>query len=188
MKKRAVNHHKAHKSPQWPPGAPSPCAVVQWREFRSGPVASGAFHANDATARRRSRGRDLPSPWEPPSLSLRRYVRTSSPRVWLRRQGAEAGGAPVPTGRHGLSIRSAEGPGWAEESVGQYPGERLNGVSLCRDHALRYRVRRNRQMEHLTQVAASLRGGIRRDAAITPREREAAKDLVMTTLSDKMLV
>ena len=68
------------------------------------------------------------------------------------------------------------------------PGGRPRGVSLFSEHALRYGVHRNRQMEHLTQVAEGLQGGIRRGAAITTRERDAASDLGLATLSNMVCV
>ena len=68
------------------------------------------------------------------------------------------------------------------------PVKRVNGVLRPSGRALRYRTHRNRQMELLTQVAASLRGGVRRSAAITARERADAEDLVLTTLSSRVCV
>ena len=193
MKKRVLNRHKAHKSPQWLVDAPSPCAVVQLRDSRRGPAAASACRRSGACGVRRSLGHVLPSPGESLNWRLRRYVRTSSLRVLLRRQGAEAGGAPVSAGRHGasrhtLSAPSAGGPGRPEKSVNWYP---VSGAAACRGAGIRhrgYRILRNGQMEHFTQVAAGLRGGARRVAAITPRERIAARDLVLTTLSDMMRV
>ena len=120
--------------------------------------------------------------------SLRRYVRASSLRVWLRRQAPGAGAASVSADRSGL-LRTA-GP-WAGTAAGAgstRPVKRVNGVLRPSGRALRYRTHRNRQMELLTQVAASLRGGVRRGAAITARERADAEDLVLTTLSSRVCV
>lgn len=144
--------------------------------------------------------------------TLRRYVRASSLRVWLRRQAPEAGGAPVSAGGDGprpaggrLGAAAVAGPvvvdivvantvvatavadGTAQARTAA-PGGRPRGVSLSSEHALRYGVHRNRQMEHLTQVAEGLQGGIRRGAAITTRERDAAPDLGLATLSDMICV
>jgi hypothetical protein len=191
MKKPAINHHKAHKSPQWRASVQSARGGVPLPGFCHGPAAGGAGgagHGGTASGKRRSVRRAFPSLGESLNWTLRRYVRASSLRVWLRRQVREAGGAPVPAGRDG-PLRAVGGrAGTAGETCSPAPGERPDGVSLCRDHALRYRIHRNRQMEHLTQVAASLRGGVRRGAAITPRERAAARDLASTTLSDKSCV
>jgi hypothetical protein len=188
MNKAAVNHHKVHKplqcraSARWRwAGAPLP------RPGR-GPAANSAGHGDAWSGERRSRGRAFPSMRESLNWTLRRYVRALSLRVWLRRQAPGTGGTPVPAGRDSLLRAAPRRAGTAAESGSPAPVERVNGVSLSLDHALRYRIHRNRQMEHLTQVAGSLRGGVRRGAAITPRERAAALDLVLTTLSNRTSV
>jgi hypothetical protein len=188
MNKSALNHHKAHKPLQWRTGAWSPRAGAPLPGFRHRPAAGGAGHGGGTSAERRSQGRAFPPRRESLNWTLRRYVRASSLRVWLRRQAPGAGGAPVPAGRDGPLRTASRRAGTAREARCPAPGERLYGVSLSRDRLLRYRIHRNRQMEHLTQVAASVRGGVRRGAAITPRECAAAQDLVLTTLSDKMYV
>jgi hypothetical protein len=190
MRKPAVNYGKAYKSPQWRPGPRPPRAGVplpgfRYRpELRYGTAAGGTGGAGPGE--RRPRGRDSLFPGKSLNWTLRRYVPASSLRVWLRRQVPGAGGAPVPAGR-GAPLRVASGQaGTASGGHSPAPGERLHGVSLSRDRVLRYRIHRNRQMEHLTQAAASLRGGVRRGAAITPRERAPAPDLVLTTISNKI--
>jgi hypothetical protein len=194
MKKPAVGHDKAHKSPQWRTGARSsrpgfPLPEFRYRpEFVSGTAANGTGPGGAGPGRHRSRSRVSLLRGKSLNWTLRRYVRASSLRVWLRRQAPGAGGAPVPAGRDGPLRTASRQAGTAREARCPASGERLHGVSLSRDHLLRYRIHRNRQMEHLTQVAVSLRGGVRRGAAITPRERAAAQDLVLTTLSDKMYV
>jgi hypothetical protein len=50
------------------------------------------------------------------------------------------------------------------------------------------RGRRNGQIEHFSRVAARLREGVRRGAAITPRERADVQDLVLTTLGNESCV
>jgi len=184
MKKRALNRHKAHKSPQWPVSAPSPCAVVPLREFRHGSAAVGACRESGASGNRRSLCRAFHGPGESLNRSLRRYVRTSSLRVWLRRQWAQAGRGPVPAGLCSLSASSADGPVRPEKFVDRHPASgaaarRSAGIARCG-----YCIHGNGQMEHLTQVSAILRGGVPLSAAITPRERVAAQDLVLTTLSN----
>jgi len=166
-----------------------PAAGVPFRpESGSGTAASGPGPGGAGPGGRRSRCRVSLLWGKSLNWTLRRYVRASSLRVWLRRQAPGAGGAPVPAGRDGPLRTASRQAGTAREARCPALGERLHGVSLSRDHLLRYRIYRNRQMEHLTQAAASLRGGVRRGAAITPRERAAAQDLVLTTLSDKMYV
>jgi hypothetical protein len=204
MKKRVLNRHKAHKSPQWLVGALMSCALVQLRDSCHGPGAG----------RHRSRCRVLAAPGKSLNWGLRRYVLPSSLRVWLMRQEAAAGGSSVPPGRpsvgqhgvghhsigrHGVgqhgasrpslnrrspSASSAGGPGRSARFVDRY---RASGAAARRDARIRrcgYCTHRNRQMEHLTQVAAGFRGGFLRGAAITPREWIVGRDLVLTTLSD----
>ena len=186
--KPAVNHHKTQKPPQWRTGVRPPRVGVPLPEHRHGPAAGGGGRACAASGKSRPRCHVSLSRGKSLNWTLRRYVRSSSLRVWLRRQTPEAGGAPVPAGR-GDPLRvagRADRDGQGNRSPA--PAERPLGVSLSRDRLLRYGIHRNRQMEHLTQVAASLRGGVRRGAAITARERAAARDPALTTLSDKSRV
>ena len=188
MNKVELNHHKVHMPLQCRAGARSRQAGAPLPGSHHGPAAGGAGHGGGRPGECRSRGRAFPSAREYLNWTLRRYVRASSLRVWLRRQAPGTGGTPVPAGRESL-LRAAARRSWRAGGAGSLaPVERVSGVSLSLDRALRYRIHRNRQMEHLTQVAASLRGGVRRGAAITPRERAAALDLVSTTFSDKTCV
>ena len=188
MNNTAVNHHKAHKPLQCRACTRPRRAGAPLPGFRHGAAARGAGDGDGGSAERRSAGRAFPSVRESLNWTLRRYVRASSLRVGVRRQAPGAGGAPVPAGRDGPLRTASRQAGTACEARCPAPGERLHGVSLSLDHSLRYRIHRIRQMEHLTQVAASLRGGVRRGAAITPRERAAPRDLVLTTLSNKTTV
>ena len=188
MNKAEVNPHKAHKPPQSWAGARRRRAVAPLPGFRHGPAAGSACHAHGGPGGRRSRCRAFLPVRGSLNWTLRRYVRASSLRVWLRRQAPGTAGTPVPAGRESLLRAAARQAGRAGEAGSLAPVERVNGVSLSSDRALRYRIHRNRQMEHLTQVAASLRGGVRRGAAITPRERAVALDLVLTTFSNKTCV
>jgi hypothetical protein len=188
MKKAATNHHKPHKPRQWRTDARSPRPGGPTSAFRHGLAACVARHGGGAAGKRRGRWRAFPPLRESLNWTLRRYVRALSLRVWLRRQAPGTGGTPVPAGRDSLLRAAPRRAGTAAESGSPAPVERVNGVSLSLDHALRYRIHRHRQMEHLTQVAGSLRGGVRRGAAITPRERAAALDLVLTTLSNRTSV
>jgi hypothetical protein len=187
MNKAAVNHHKAHKPRQWRTGTRSPRVGVPSPGFRHGPAARVAGPGG-APGEGRPRGRNFPHVRESLNWTLRRYVRALSLRVSLRRQAPGTGGTPVPAGRDRLRRAAAQRAGAAGEAGSPVPAERVIGVSLSTDHALRYRIHRNRQMEHLTQVAASLRGGVRRGAAITPREHTVPQDLLSTTLSYKTCV
>jgi len=188
MNKAEVNPHKAHKPLQSRAGARPRRAGAPRPGFGQGPAAGSACHADGGPGECRSRGRAFPPVRESLNWTLRRYVRALSLRVWLRRQAPGTGGTPVPAGRDSLSRAVARRAGAAGEAGSPAPVERVGGVSLSLDHALRYRIHRNRQMEHLTQVAVSLRGGVRRGAAITARERAVVWDLVLTTLSSKTSV
>jgi len=170
MNKPAVNHRRAHKALQRH-GASRPRAGVPL-PAPVGPAAGG---------------RGLP-PRYALNWSLRRYVLAWSLRVWLRRQAFRAAGAFGPAGRGGPLCVPGRRAGTAGDSRSLTSGERAIGVSLPFRHALRYRIHRNRQMEHLTQVAVSLRGGVRRGSAITPRERLDGWDLALATLSNKACV
>jgi hypothetical protein len=183
--KPAVNHHKTQKPPQWRTSARPPRAGVPLPELRHGPAAGGGGRGGAASGKSRPRCHVSLSRGKSLNWTLRRYVRASSLRVWLRRQTPEAGGAPVPAGRGDPLRVAGRRTGTVRETCSPAPAERPLGGSLSRDRMLRYGICRNRQMEHLTQVAASLRGGVRRGAAITARERAAARDLALTTLSDK---
>ena len=188
MKKLAANHHKPHKSPKWRTSDGLPDAGVPLPESGCLPRASGAGDGGAAPVTGRSRCRVLPARGKSLNWTLRRYVQASSLRVWLRRHAPETGGATVPADRNGalrVAVRRTATAGDVRPSA---RGDQPHGVSLSRDHLLRYRIHRNRQIGHLTQVAESVRGGVRRGAAITPRECTGALDLVLTTLSNKMCV
>jgi hypothetical protein len=185
MKKPAANHHKPHKSLKWRTGDGPPDAGVPVPEFGGLPCASGAGNGGAAPGRGRPRWRIPPAPGKSLNWTLRRYVRASSLRVWLRRHAPETGGATVPAGRNGALRVAVRRTATAGDVRAPARGDPPHGVSLSRAHLLRYRIHRNRQMGHLTQVAESVRGGVRRDAAITPRECTGAPDLVLTTLSNK---
>jgi hypothetical protein len=188
MNKAEVNHHKAHKPLQSRAAARRRRVGAPLPGSRHGPAAGSACRADGGPGECRSRGRAFPPVRESLNLTLRRYVRALSLRVSLRRQTPGTGGTPVPAGRDSLPRAAARRAGAAGEAGSPAPAERVIGVSLSLDHALRYRIHRNRQMEHLTQVAVSLRGGVRRGAAITARERDGVRDLVLTTLSSKTSV
>ena len=167
MNKPAVNHRRARKAPQRRDGARRPHVGVS----RPAPF-----------------GRPLLSPRRSLNWPLRRYVRAWSLRVWLRRQASQAAGASGPADRDSPFCAPGRRAGTAGGARSLASGERANGMSRTFRHALRYRIHRNRQMEHLTQVAVSLRGGVRRGLVITPRERTDGGDLLLTTLSNKACV
>ena len=177
MKKSVAIHQKTHMPPLWrgtwwaTPGIPVPCLP----HGGTVPERAGGLRAER---------------WLPPprvrslNCSLRRYVPTSSLRVWLTRRGSGTSEATAPVDRDGPS-RTPGRPAGAAGCV--HPPlfrERSNGVSRPERHTLGYRASRNRQMEHLVQAVVSLRGGVRRGSAITWRERADLRDLLSTTLSN----
>lgn len=188
MKKPAANHHKPHKSPKWRTGDRLRGAGAPLPEFRCRARTGGAVNGGTAPWEGRSRCRVPLVQGKSLNWTLRRYVRSSSLRVWLRRHAPETGGATAPADRNGVlrvAVRRTETAGDVRSSPRVGPP---HGVSLSRNHLLRYRIHGNRQMGHLTQVAESVRGGVRCGAAITPRECGGPLDLVLTTLSNKMRV
>jgi hypothetical protein len=178
MQKSAAIHQKTHMSPQWRGTWRAPACIPPPRLQRGG--AGLEWAAGSRAARR------LPlSPQGSLNRSLRRYVQASSLRVWLRRRARAIGDATAPGGSGG-SFRAL---GWPAEAAGcirpPLVRERADGVSRVGARALEYRASRNRQMEHLVKAAVSLRGGVRRGSAITPRECADAEDLVLATLGSK---
>lgn len=182
MNKAAISHHKPHKPPQCGTGA-KPSVGLSAQRRPPGPVS--ADRVAGASGERCSRGSSCLSVRESLNWTLRRYVPALSLRVWLRRQAPETGCTVAQAGRGGPPCRpvsvGAVRVGTAGETGSRVPVGRAHGVSLSRGHTLRYRVHRNRQMEHFAQVEISLRGGVRRAASITARERVAASDLGSAT-------
>jgi hypothetical protein len=181
MKKLIVNHHKAHKALRWRIDVPAkrdppercPWAVPVAGAERPGMAGRVAFSSRP----------------EVPELDFA-AVRPGFVAACMVEAAGVRGGRRTRAGRCTRAGRSARPSprrtaGAAGETRSPAPAEPRRGVSLSQDRALRYRIDRNGQMEHLTQVAASLRGGVRRGAAITPRERAAAADLASATFGDE---
>ena len=178
MQKSAAIHQKTHMPPQWRGTWWATALIPLPRLKRDG---AGPERAAGPRADRRL----LLSPQGSLNWSLRRYVQASSLRVWLRRRARGIGDATAPGGRGG-PFRAL---GWPAAAAGyiRLPlvREWADGVSRVGASALRYRASRNRQMEHLVKGTVSLRGGVRRGSAITPREWAGAEDLVSATLGSK---
>ena len=192
MKKSAVIHQKAHMAPQWHGGWWASVGFALPRPRHGGAVLERAGRL-PADRWRPWAGGLRADRWRPLSSegalnwTLRRYVPDSSLRVWLMRRVSGIGGATAPGGRGGPSCA----PRWPDATGYVRPlsfRERPNGVSRTSRRAPGYRASENRQMEHLVQAVMSLRGGVRRDSTITPRERADRKDLLLTTLRSKAYV
>jgi hypothetical protein len=174
MKSSAVNHHKTHKPPRWC-GSWWATAEVPLLGLRPGVTVTEAPRAH------RPRRRFPLAPSASLNCSLRRYVLASSLRVWLIRQAARAGCA------NALAVGNDPLRASGRQAGARSPmlREEARGVSQPRGSALRYRASRNRQMEHLVQVAVNVRGGVRRGSAITLRECTHAGGPKLITLSSK---
>jgi hypothetical protein len=178
MRQPAVNHGKAQTPRQWRCWAPRPCTGGRDR------AARGAHRPRGPVCR--LAGRSL-------NWSLRRYVRASSLRVWLRRRQAETRCAPCPAatraptaragavGRDGLR-RAGRHPGPAGQGR---PGGPPDGRTRPSGTRRRHPKYRNGQMEHFTQAAMVRRGRARPGPAGSSAEREGARDLGLATLRDR---
>lgn len=191
MKRSAANHHKSHNSLRRPggrrPGAVAPApgflcgAVVGWAgapgvAALAPPGAGGlaelvfaavrpAFVAACMVSAAGNQGglRERAGRRERPRARCRAAGREDSWNAFAANTGAGAGGLSR-TGSGALPHRGKE----------PWQGKPCQGN----------RVNRNRQMEHMVQVAASLRGGVRRGSAIAPREQADGVSLVLTTLGN----
>jgi hypothetical protein len=123
----------------------------------------------------------LPAPVEVPELDFAAVRPGFVAACMVEAAGARDGRrASVPVGGGDPSTPAAS----SAETRSLAPGGWPRGVSLSGAHALRYRMRRNRQMEHFTQVAEPFEGVFGAVRAITTRERRAARDLVLATLGN----
>jgi hypothetical protein len=178
MRKPVVNHHKAHMSLRDQPsarmaacGCPRPPRVP----LRAVPYA------------------ERPAAWPSAGLAFA-AVRPGFVAACIVEAVAEAGAGPVAPAartvpRAGRAGRAAgrRRPGAASESSRRLRQRGGSGSRATGDGYPR-RAQRNGQIEHFYQVAARLRKGVRCGAAITPRERADALDLLLTTLSSEPCV
>jgi hypothetical protein len=181
MRNPAVNYRKAIMPPRAgrivrPPRAGRPLGVPRRRRD----AAARAVGAPAPGWPHRFASRSLS---ESLNWYLCRYVRAFAADVWLMRRVPGTGGTADRAGAR----RAGGGPSVAA------PGEHLArpkpgaaSGSRTTDHAPRYRLYRNGQMEHCTQVAAGLRGDVRGGSAIAGRECATPQDLRLTTLGSKM--
>lgn len=104
---------------------------------------------------------------------------------------AGAGGCPATPGAVAAASRVGRPLGRARAGAAREPSRwlrRCGGGSQATGHGHPRREQQNGQMDHFSQVAARLRKGVRRGAAITPRERADVRDLLLTTLSSEPCV
>jgi hypothetical protein len=132
--------------------------------------------------------------------ALRGYGRAQRPRVMLFGRVQETGGTARARGllqassrRPSVAAATVAGPGQACLCApGTRPAARPaispGGGSPAAGRGPCHRLHRNGQMEHSAQVAAGLRGGVRRRAAIAVRENARHRDQVLTTFGSEMCV
>jgi len=177
MRKPVVNHHKAHMSLRGQPSAP---------------VAACGCPRSPRVPRRAVPGAERPAAWPTARLAFA-AVRPGFFAACIVEAVAEAGAGPaLPAARTvsgaGRAGRPRGGcrPGAAGESSRRL--RQRGGGSRATGNGHPFQGQRNGQMEHFSPVAARLRKGVRRGAAITPRERADALDLLLTTLSSEPCV
>jgi len=173
MKKPVVNHHKAHMSLRGRPSAPvGACGRQRSRHVprtavagAEGPAAGLAFAA----------------------------VRPGFFAACIVEAVAEAGGAPATPGAGPALSAARAGRPWRGRHPGAVsePSRRLGprggGPRAAGDRYPR-QGHRNGQMGYFSKIAAVPRKVAVHRAAITPRERAVAWDLVLTTLSGEPCV
>ena len=177
MRKLAVIYHKAHMSLRARPSAP----VAGCGRPRSGRVPRTAAACAES-----------PGAWPAACLAFA-AVRPGFFAACIVEAVAEASGSPATPG-----AGSAPGAGPAGRAAGHCrpgaasaPSRRLRprgGRSRATGDGYPRRGQQNGQMEHFSKVGASPRKGVRRGAAITPRERADARDLRLTTLGSEPCV
>jgi hypothetical protein len=180
MRKPVVDHHKAHMPLCGRPGAlAASCGrrrspgVPRAAVARAGcPAALAAASPAFATVR--------------PGFFAACIVEAAVAEAGGGPATAGAGTAPA-VGRDGCPRAGGRRAGAAGE-----PSRRLRrhggGGVRPTTHGHPRPEQQNGQIEHFSEVAAGLRKGVRRGAAITPRERADARDLLLTTLGSEPCV
>jgi hypothetical protein len=173
MRKPEVNHHKAHMSLRGRPSTPVGACERQRSRRVPRTAVAGA---------------------ERPAVGLAfAAVRPGFFAACIVEAVAEAGGRPATP-----AAGSAPGAGRAGRAAGHCrpgpvsePSRRRRprgGGSRAAGDGYPRQGQRNGQIGHFSKIAATPRKGVGRGAAITPRERADAWDLVLTTLSSEPCV
>ena len=180
MKKPVVNHLKAHMSLCGRPAGPAAACGCQRlaRVPRTAAARAGCPAARPAAG---------------VAVAAVRPGRTAA--CIVEAAVAEAGGGPATAGAGTVPAAGRDGRTQAGICRAGTPGEpsrRLRrqavGGSRSTGRGRPRQSQRNGQMEHSSQAMASMRKVVRRGAAITPRERADAQDLLLTTLSNEPCV
>jgi hypothetical protein len=177
MRKSVVNHHKAHMSLHGRPSAP----VAACGRRRSPCAPRSAVAGLACAAARRV------------ACLAFAAVRPGFFTACIVEAVAEAGGGPATPGAGTVpgAGRAGHAAGHCRPGAADQSSRRLRqrgGGSRATGDGYPRRAQRNGQIEHFYQVAARLRKGVRCGAAITPRERADALDLLLTTLSSEPCV
>ena len=178
MRKPVVNHYKAHMSLRGQPSAQ---------------VAACGRPRSPRVPRRAVPCAGRPAAWPAAGLAFA-TVRPGFFAACIVEAVAEAGaGLAAPGARTVPGAGRAGRPrggcrsGAASESSRRLR-QRGGSGSRATDDGRPGQGQRNGQIEHFSPVAARLRKDVRRGAAITPRERADALDLLLTTLSSEPCV
>ena len=172
MRKSAVDHHKTHLSLGGRPGVPAAACWCQRSPRVPGTAAARAGRSAAGLAFAAVR----------PGFCTACIVEAAV---------AEASGGPAAAGT-GTAL--AVGRDGRTRVGGRHAGPPGGTARQCgggpRPMTYRHPRRewRNGQMEHFSRIAARSRKGVRRGAAITPRECANAQDLLLTTLSNEPCV
>lgn len=178
MRKPVVNHHKAHMSLR---GQPSAQAAARGRP------------RSPRVPRRAVRCAERPAAWPAAGLGFT-AVRPAFFAACIVEAVAGAGAGPARPGARTVpgAGRAGRPRGGCRPGAAGEPSRRLRqrGGSGSRATGDGYprQGQRNGQIEHFSPMAARMRKGVRRGAAITPRERADAVDLRLTTLSSEPCV
>jgi hypothetical protein len=180
MRKLAVDHHKTLLSPCGRQGAPAAvCGPKRSPRAPRRAVARAGGPATQAAA----------------SLAFAPVRPGFSAACMVGAAAAEAGGGSAAAGEGTVPAVGRDGRprvGDCPARTACEPSRRLRrrdgGGSRSADHGHPCRELQNGQMEHFSKAAMRLRKGVRRGAAITPRERADAWDLRLTTLGSEPCV
>jgi len=182
MRKSVVDHHKAHMSPYGRPSAP---AVACGRQRSPRVPRTEAARAECPT--------ECPAAWPAVGLAFA-TVRPGFFAACIVEAVAEAGGGSATASAGTVPAAGPDGrlrPGGSRVGAASEPSgrpRRRGGGSRHGGRGLTRQERRNGQMEHFFPLVTGPRKGVRRGAAITPRERADARDLLLTTLSSEPCV
>jgi hypothetical protein len=172
MRKPVVNHHKAHMSH---------CLRLNGPAAPSGRQRSPRGPRTAAAASAKRPGACLAFAGVSPGFFAACIVEAV----------AGAGGCPATPGAVAAASRAGRPLGGARAGAAREPCRwlrRCGRGSRATGHGHPCQDQQNGQIDHFSRAATRLRKGVRRGAAITPRERTDVRDLLLTTLSSESCV